>query len=135
MCAWLWWVPNVSKNCICCVVGSPSLKSSHGDSHVKYFYEFEINLKNEFFYNLLFKCLVNWLIYEKRSMPGRNTSPFEVESSAMLCVWSEMSLLVLHRCCSSDDCRWLGLADSSICHSISCVDFYFIYFLSLLFFY
>ena len=29
--------PNVSKNCICCVVGSQSLKSSHGDSHVKYF--------------------------------------------------------------------------------------------------
>ena len=28
--------------------------------------------KNEFFYELLFKCLVNWLIYQKRSMPGRN---------------------------------------------------------------
>ena len=26
-----------------------------------------------FFYKLLFECLVNWLIYEKRSMPGRNT--------------------------------------------------------------
>ena len=32
-----------------------------------------MNLKNEFFYKLLFKCLVNWLIYEKRSMPGRNS--------------------------------------------------------------
>ena len=88
-----------------------------------------MNLKNEFFYKLLFKCLVNWVIYEKRSMPGRNTSPVEVESSAMLCVWSEMSLLVLHRCCSSDDCRWLGLADSSIRHSISYVDFYLIFFI------
>ena len=29
--------PNVSKNCICCVVGPRSSKSSHGDSHVKYF--------------------------------------------------------------------------------------------------
>ena len=29
--------PNVSKNCECCVVGSRSLKSSHSDSHVKYF--------------------------------------------------------------------------------------------------
>ena len=65
--------PNVSKNCICCVVGSRSLKSSHGDSRVKYFYEFEMNLENEFFLKLLFKCLVNWLIYEKRSMPGRNS--------------------------------------------------------------
>ena len=64
--------PNVSKNCIRCVVGSRSLKSSHGVSHVKYFYEFEMNLENEFFYKLFFKCLVNWLIYEKRSMPGRN---------------------------------------------------------------
>ena len=33
-----------------------------------------MNLKNEFFYKLLFKCLVNWLIYEKRSMPGRNNN-------------------------------------------------------------
>ena len=29
--------PKVSKNGICCVVGSRSLKSSHGDSYVKYF--------------------------------------------------------------------------------------------------
>ena len=29
--------PNVSKNCICCVVGSRSLRNSHGDSHLKYF--------------------------------------------------------------------------------------------------
>ena len=34
-----------------------------------------MNLKNEFFFKLLFKCLVNWLIYEKRSMPGRNNYP------------------------------------------------------------
>ena len=47
--------PNVSKNCICCVEGSWSLKSSHGDSRVKYFEEFEMNKKNEFFYELLFK--------------------------------------------------------------------------------
>ena len=30
------------------------------------------NEKNQFFYELLFKCLVSWLIYKKRSMPGRN---------------------------------------------------------------
>ena len=33
-----------------------------------------MNLKNEFLYELLFKYLVNWLIYEKRSMPGRNSN-------------------------------------------------------------
>ena len=31
-----------------------------------------MNKKNEFFYELLFKCLVNWLIYQKRSTAGRN---------------------------------------------------------------
>ena len=35
-----------------------------------------MNLKNEFFYKLLFECLVNWLNYEKRSMPGGNNAPF-----------------------------------------------------------
>ena len=37
--------PDVSKNCRCCVVGSQSLKSSHGNSRVKYFKEFEMNKK------------------------------------------------------------------------------------------
>ena len=37
-------IPNVSNNCRCCFVESQSLKSSRGDSRVKYFYQqFEIN--------------------------------------------------------------------------------------------
>ena len=43
--------PNVSKNCRCCVVGFRSLKSSHGNSHVKYFKEFEMNEKINFSMN------------------------------------------------------------------------------------
>ena len=39
--------PNVSKNGRCCVVGSRSLKSSHGDSRVKYFQEFEMKKKKK----------------------------------------------------------------------------------------
>ena len=36
---------NVSKNCRFCVVGFRSLKSSYGNSRVKYFKEFEMNKK------------------------------------------------------------------------------------------
>ena len=43
--------PNVRKNCRCCVVGSRSLKSSHGNSGVKYFKEFEMNKKINFSMN------------------------------------------------------------------------------------
>ena len=42
------------------IVGSRNLKSSHVGSRI--------------YYELLFKCLVSWLIYQKRSMPGRNSN-------------------------------------------------------------
>ena len=42
---------NVSKNCRCCVVGFRSLKSSHGNSRVKYFKGFEMNKKINFSMN------------------------------------------------------------------------------------
>ena len=41
-------IPEVSRDCRCCVVGSPSLKSSHGDSRVKYFEQLEVNQKSIF---------------------------------------------------------------------------------------
>ena len=65
---------NVNKNCRCCVVESRSrgifFKNSKG---IK---------KN--IYELLFKCLVNWLIYQKRSMPGRNMSLAFIDYSIIL---------------------------------------------------
>ena len=47
--------PNGSKNCGCCVVGSRSLKSSHVNSSVNYFKEFEMNKKINFSMN----CYLN----------------------------------------------------------------------------
>ena len=94
--------PNVSKNCRYRVVGSRSLKSSH--RAVWNIFKNSKWIKNQFFYELLFKCLVNWLIYQKRSMPGRKTTKnvflhwnqFQIYLSILLNLWVFLIIFSLH---------------------------------------
>ena len=65
-------LPNVSKNCRCCVVGSQSLKKSPTVIAVWNIFNNSKWIENQFFYKFLFKSLVSWLIYQKLSMLGRN---------------------------------------------------------------